>query len=101
MEAYETLSEAISALREQGYTRDFNLTTDNIACASGEYCFFPDEFAIDKSFRFDVDEDPSDQAMLYAISSKEHDEVKGVLVNGYGVYSDDTTNDMLTKLGLH
>ena len=57
----------------------------------------PHEFTIDKSFRFDVDEDPSDQAVLYAISSQVHN-IKGLLVNGYGIYSDDVSNDMLDKL---
>jgi hypothetical protein len=44
-----------------------------------------------------VDEDPSDQAMLYAISSTMHN-IKGLLVNGYGIYSDDLSNEMLDKL---
>ncbi|MDN8980688.1 hypothetical protein Q0P29_14385, partial [Staphylococcus aureus] len=57
----------------------------------------PGEFKIDKSFRFDVDEDPSDQAMLYAISSEVHS-LKGVLVSGYGIYSEELSNDMLDKL---
>ena len=57
----------------------------------------PHEFTVDKCFRFDVDEDPSDQAMLYAISSLKHN-IKGLLVNGYGLYSDDATNEILKKL---
>ena len=56
-----------------------------------------DNINIDKSFRFDVDENPADQAMLYAISSEKH-HLKGLLVNGYGLYSDDMVNEMLEKL---
>jgi hypothetical protein len=97
MESYETLSEAISALKEQGYTEDFNLKENCLECIAGRQELLPHEFNIDKSFRFDVDEDPSDQAMLYAISSEMHN-MKGILVNGYGIYSDDVSNEMLEKL---
>ena len=97
MESYETLSEAIEALKLQGYTADFNLKENCLECIAGRQELLPHEFDIDKSFRFDVDENPSDQAMLYAISSEMHN-IKGLLVNGYGIYSDDISNDMLKKL---
>ena len=97
MENYETLSEAITALRQQGYTADFNLQENCLECIAGRQELLPHEFTIDKSFRFDVDENPSDQAMLYAISSEIH-HMKGLLVNGYGIYSDEMSNDMLEKL---
>jgi hypothetical protein len=97
MESYETLSEAIIALKKQGYTEDFNLKKNCLEYIAGRQTLLPHEFNIDKSFRFDVDEDPSDQAMLYAISSEMHN-IKGLLVNGYGIYSDETSNEMLEKL---
>lgn len=97
MESYDTLSEAINALRVQGYTEDFNLKRNCLECIGGKHEVMPGEFKIDKSFRFDVDEDPSDQAMLYAISSDVH-RLKGVLVSGYGIYSEELSNDMLDKL---
>jgi hypothetical protein len=97
MESYETLSEAIIALKQQGYTEDFNLKENCLECIAGRKELLLHEFNIDKSFRFDVDEDPSDQAMLYAISSTMHN-LKGLLVNGYGIYSDNVSNEMLEKL---
>lgn len=97
MESYETLSEAITALKLQGYTADFNLTKNCLECIAGKQELLPHEFVIDKSFRFDVDENPSDQATLYAMSSKMYN-IKGLLVNGYGIYSDDMSNEMLKKL---
>jgi EAL domain-containing protein (putative c-di-GMP-specific phosphodiesterase class I) len=97
MESYETLTEAIAALKQQGYTEDFNLKENCLECIAGRQELLPNEFNIDKSFRFDVDEDPSDQAVLYAISSTVHN-LKGLLVNGYGIYSDDVSNEMLEKL---
>ena len=96
MENYETLSQAITALKKQGYTEDFNLKENCLEYIAGRKDLLPHEFYIDKSFRFDVNEDPSDQAVLYAISSIH--KLKGLLVNGYGVYSDSASNDMLEKL---
>ena len=97
MENYETLSQAITALKQQGYIEDFNLKENCLECIAGKKDLVPHEFIIDKSFRFDVNEDPSDQAVLYAISSSIHN-MKGLLVNGYGLYSDATSNAILEKL---
>lgn len=97
MESYDTLSEAMTALRKQGYSQDFNLKGNRIECSTGKYKMLHHEFEIDKSFRFDVDEDPSDQAVLYAISSSVYN-IKGLLVNGVGIYSDAIANELLEKL---
>lgn len=97
MESYETLTEAINALKVQGYTEDFNLMRDRLECRIGHYKVFHNEFKIDKSFRFDNNEDPSDQAVLYAISSEKY-KLKGVLVNGVGIFTDEIANEMLLKL---
>lgn len=97
MESYDTLSEAMSALRKQGYTQDFSLKGDRVVCSTGNYDMHHHEFEIDKTFRFDEDEDPSDQAVLYAISSPVYN-IKGLLVNGVGIYSDEVANELLEKL---
>lgn len=97
MESYETLSEAIHALKKQGYTIDFNLNQNCIVCTEGKYSLLHDEFHIDKLFRFDHLEDPGDQSVLYAISSDTQG-VKGLLVNGYGIYSEGTANEIIRKL---
>lgn len=97
MESYDTLSEAMSALRKQGYTQDFSLKGDLVVCSTGKYDMHHHEFEIDKTFRFDENEDPSDQAVLYAISSPVYN-IKGLLVNGVGIYSDEVANELLEKL---
>lgn len=92
-----TLSGSIEKLKAEGYTEDFNLNRDCVNCRNGQIRIFPAEFQIDKYFRFEGQSDPADGAILYAISSEKY-HVKGVLVNGYGIYSDPLTNEMLTKL---
>lgn len=97
MESYDTLVEAINALRKQGYTEDFNLQENCLECISGKQQLAPNEFEIDKFFRFEGESNPDDSSILYAISSDEHD-LKGVLVNSYSIYSDNLSDEMLAKL---
>jgi hypothetical protein len=75
---------------------DFNLKPDCIACKAPNIQLYPDEFIIDKFFRFEGASNPDDNAIVYAISSK--DGLKGTLVDAYGVYADSLTTEMIKKL---
>ncbi|MCE3278999.1 MAG: phosphoribosylpyrophosphate synthetase [Bacteroidetes bacterium] len=97
MENYNNLIEAINGLKKQGYTEDFNLHQNCITCRDGHYKIFHNEFVVDKYFRFENDTDPSDQSIIYAITSEKYN-LKGILINAYGIYSDDITNEMLDTL---
>lgn len=97
METYSTLSETINQLRKEGYAEDFNLRQNCLACGDGNVQLFTDDFKIDKYYRFEGESNPSDQSILYAISSDKY-EIKGILVNAYGIYSEDLTDQMLQKL---
>ena len=97
MEKYFTLSQTIDALRKEGYTEDFNLQQNCLECRNGQFKLFADEFGVDKFYRFEGDSNPSDASILYAISSGKN-AMKGVLVNGYGIYSDPIADELLEKL---
>jgi hypothetical protein len=97
MESYSTLSETMNELRKEGYVEDFNLQQNCLECRNGQFKVFSDEFKIDKFFRFEGQSNPSDSSILYAISSDKHN-IKGVLVNAYGIYSETVTDEMLQKL---
>src|SRR5690606_28701976 len=58
---------------------------------------YPDEFVVDKHYRFEGMSDPGDEAIVYAISSDKHN-IKGTLVNGYGVYADKLADEMIQAL---
>ena len=92
-----TLSETMNELRIEGYTEDFNLHQNCLECRNGEFKVFASEFKVDKNFRFEGVSNPSDSAILYAISSDSKN-LKGVLVNAYGIYSEPLTDEMLDKL---
>jgi len=97
MESSVTLSEVMNDLRKEGYVEDFNLQQNCLECRNGQFKVFADEFKIDKFYRFEGQSNPSDQSILYAISSDRH-QLKGVLVNAYGIYSETVTDEMLQKL---
>jgi hypothetical protein len=92
-----TLSKVMTVLRERGYTEDFNLRQDYIEGPEGKCFMYPEDFSIDKVYRFEGDSDPADQAILYAISSEKFS-VKGVLVDGYGGSSEPVSQRMIKKL---
>jgi hypothetical protein len=94
---YDTVSEAIEDLKKRGYTEDFNLGFDALIC-NGKKCH-PENFEITEIYRFEENSDPADEAIVYAIESK--DGTKGVLVNGYGVSSDTLSDAMVKKLRTH
>jgi hypothetical protein len=97
MKSYTTLSETMNELRNEGYTEDFNLQQNCIECRDGHVKVFTDEFKVDHYFRFEGASNPSDAAILYAISS-ESKNLKGILVNAYGMYSEPLTDKLLEKL---
>ena len=97
MSNYDTLSQAMNALKERGYTEDFNLKQNCIECRDGEYTLFHNEFEIDEFYRFEGETNPSDSSILYAVSSEKY-KLKGVLVNGYGIYTEPLTDEMTRKL---
>lgn len=97
MESYTTLSQQMEELRKEGYVEDFNLQQNCLECRNGEFKVFAEDFKVDKYFRFEGASNPSDASILYAISSNDG-KLKGVMVNGYGVYSEPVTDEILQKL---
>lgn len=97
MKTYNTLSEAINDLTKNGYTANFNIKNDCIECAENELLLRPDEFEIDEIYRFQEMSDLDNESILYAISSEKNN-LKGLLVNAYGIYSDTATTELIKKL---
>jgi hypothetical protein len=97
MKNYDTLSEAINDLQaNNGYTYDFNLKPECLQCASLKLEIQPEDFKIDKAYRFEGMSSTGDNSVLYAISSKNG--IKGLLVDAYGVYAENISEAMRKKL---
>lgn len=96
-ESYGTLSESINGLIAVGYIHDFNIKEDCIICHQTNDSLSPEDFQIDKVYRFEGESNPDDQSILYAISASKFS-LKGTLVNGYGISSDPVTSKIIEKL---
>jgi hypothetical protein len=96
MNTMTTVSEVLNILTERGYTVDFNLKESHLLY-NNSMKLSPGEFLVDKHYRFEGLSDPADEAIVYAISSTKGN-IKGTLVNGYGIYSESVTNEMLEAL---
>lgn len=99
-ESYGTLSETINGLKSAGYTLDFNMRNENLVCLQNSITLSADDFEIDKVYRFEGESNPDDESILYAISSSKFN-AKGLLVNGYGISSDNVSDVLIAKLKTH
>lgn len=98
MYSYETLTEALNDLAKRGYVHNFNIECDSVKCSAIELKLNPDDFEISEFYRFEGDSNPDDEEIVYAITSK--DGIKGTLVNAYGTYSDEISNEIAAKLNI-
>ena len=97
MQPLPTLSETLTQLKAAGYTEDFNPHGPYPTGERSAIELAPDAFEVDEHYRFEGPTDPADEAVLYAISSAKFN-LKGTLVNGYGIYSDPINDQLLSTL---
>lgn len=102
MHHYNTVSEAVAAWVARGYTKDFNVNPESecLVCKKTASTLSQDDFWIDEVYRFEGMTDPGDEMILYAISSPVHN-IKGILLNAYGVYAETNTYNIVKKLVTH
>ena len=100
MPVYETLSEALDDLRRRGFTTDFNLAFDKLKCHETGVCLSPSQFEVVEYYRFEGETNPSDESIVFAVESKDST-IKGTLVSSYGVYQEDTSEELIQKLSMH
>ncbi len=93
----KTLSEVMEVLRGRGYVEDFNLLEENISYRDGGEKVNLSDIVIDKIYRFTGQNDPDDEAILYAMRNVK-DGAKGIFVNGFGIYSDDRADEVIAKI---
>lgn len=92
-----TVTEVLQKLKEEGYTIDFNVNDNCIVCHGNSLKINPEDFVVDNHYRFEGATDPGDEAIVYAISSSKHN-LKGILINGYGISSDPATDKIVASL---
>lgn len=96
MYSYDTVSEAVNGLKKRGFTIDFNIEEEKLVCNTTPLALAPNQFEITEIYRFEGNTDPGDEAVVYAIESK--DGQKGILVNGYGPEANTVDAELVKKL---
>lgn len=97
---YDTVSSALDSLKERGYITDFNIAFDKLICNETKMCLNPNDFEITEVYRFEGESNPSDEAVVYAVESKDG-KMKGSIVNAYGMYADTMSDEMIKKLSMN
>lgn len=93
---YDTVVEALNDLRSRGYLYDFNLRHENPYSFQPKHHSGANQLKIKETYRFEGNTDPADQAIVYALASE--DGLKGIFVNGYGIYADTESDSLLRHL---
>ncbi|MEQ9442778.1 MAG: AraC family transcriptional regulator [Cyclobacteriaceae bacterium] len=76
---YKNISEALTDLREKGYTYNFNRKKDCLECKDLCASFQIEELNISEFYRFDEKEDAAGKSVIYGITTK--DGLKGLLID--------------------
>lgn len=97
MFSYDTMSQAITGLKERGFDMDFNLQENCLVC-NNERLDVKD-FEIVEVYRFEGDSNPDDSSVVYGIQSNTG--MKGLLVSGYGISAEGMSAEMAKKLSIH
>jgi len=97
MYTYDTVTQALTGLKQRGFTIDFNIAFDQLKCIDTDICLLPSQFEITEYYRFEGASNPSDQEVVYAVVSKDGT-IKGALVSAFGIYSDEIDDELLQKL---
>ncbi|UNY97401.1 phosphoribosylpyrophosphate synthetase [Zhouia spongiae] len=94
--SYETLSEAINSLKLDGYVEDFNLCDAGVENKHKKTIHNSDELIVITYYRFEGTTNPDDSSVLYVIETTSGE--KGLLVDAYGMYSGNVSQELMDKL---
>lgn len=99
---YETVSEAVNDLKKRGYTADLSIEAERecLVCQGSATELSPEDFVIDEVYRFEGMTDPGDEMIVYAISSVNKN-IKGIVVNAFGIYSSYRASKLVEHLAKH
>jgi len=100
MKTYSNLVEATNDLMKRGYTENLSLEGDTVDDKDKNIQMTSDDFEIDEFYRFEGESNPDDMSIIYAVSSSKHN-LKGVLVNAFGTYANNSASAIEAKLHHH
>jgi hypothetical protein len=93
---YKDLADAVESMKEQGFTHTYKISEDKITCEELEKECEVDDLTIIGSYTQNQGTDPGSESTVYSIQSKNG--IKGILVIGFGIYSDPTKAKLIDRL---
>jgi hypothetical protein len=100
MKTYNNLVEATNDLMKRGYTENLSLEGDTIDDKDKGIKMTADDFEIDEFYRFEGASNPDDMSIVYAVTSRKYN-LKGIVVNAYGTYANNSESAINAKLHHH
>jgi hypothetical protein len=97
MNTYNNLVEATNDLMKRGYTENLSLEGETVDDKEKKIQMSADDFEIDEFYRFEGASNPSDMSIVYAVRSDKY-HLKGVLVNAFGTYANNSSSAIQAKL---
>ena len=97
MKTYNNLVEATNDLMKRGYTENLSLEGETVDDKEKKISMTADDFEIDEFYRFEGASNPDDMSIVYAVTSEKYN-LKGVLVNAFGTYANNSASAIEAKL---
>jgi hypothetical protein len=94
-----TLSQILEKLRLKGITNELKLNEHGQLQSDLNKSYNPEDLTIIKTYRFEGDSDPSDNAVLYILEDSA--KIKSFILDAYGTYSNNEGpgfDDFLKKI---
>ena len=96
----KTLSQVLDILRERGITRGIRMNEEKqFILEDTEITYKPSDLCIVKSYRFEGDSNPDDNAVLYVLQDK--DGLQSIIIDSYGAesnYNGEEFDDFLRQI---
>jgi len=80
--AFETVTEAVAYLTEQGYTKDLMLAIGGLKEAGGAAVYAPEVCCVEHQWRFEGESNPDDEDIVLGVRLTNG--TKGVVTSAYG-----------------
>lgn len=99
LKASDDMSSLITCLAKtvrDGYTINFSVMEEGLSDVAGGKIYTPEEIKVSNFYRFEGPSDPSENAILYVIETR--DGKKGSLTDAYGAYANPDITDFMEKV---
>lgn len=93
-----TVSQVLNELKRQGINDEFTINNLGDVCI-GEKTYEPTSVLLERTFRFEGQTDPSDEAIIYVI--KTNDGKEAYSIDGYGIYTDNQNDKSFVNFMRH